>query len=207
MVRLKRRRRYKTTDSRHHYRKYPNLIADVVPSRPNEIWVSDITYVETDEGVCYLSLITDTYSHKIVGWAVGPTLETVYPLNALKMALATIDDVTESRLIHHSDRGCQYCSNEYVSELKKRHVNISMTQSGDPLENAIAERANGILKVEWLYKMRITTRDECRSILDRIIDFYNTQRPHMSIGMQPPEAVHMQTGEQRRCWKNSWAMG
>ena len=207
MVRLKRRRRYKTTDSRHHYRKYPNLIADVVPSRPNEIWVSDITYVETDEGVCYLSLITDTYSHKIVGWAVGPTLETVYPLNALKMALATIDDVTASRLIHHSDRGCQYCSNEYVSELKKRHVNISMTQSGDPLENAIAERANGILKVQWLYKMRITTRDECRSILDRIIDFYNTQRPHMSIGMQPPEAVHMQTGEQRRCWKNSWAMG
>ena len=207
MVRLKRRRRYKTTDSRHHYRKYPNLIADVVPSRPNEIWVSDITYVETDEGVCYLSLITDTYSHKIVGWAVGPTLETVYPLNALKMALATIDDVTASRLIHHSDRGCQYCSNEYVSELKKRHVNISMTQSGDPLENAIAERANGILKVEWLYKMRITTRDECRSILDRIIDFYNTQRPHMIIGMQPPEAVHMQTGEQRRCWKNSWAMG
>ena len=207
MVRLKRRRRYKTTDSRHHYRKYPNLIADVVPSRPNEIWVSDITYVETDEGVCYLSLITDTYSHKIVGWAVGPTLETVYPLNALKMALATIDDVTASRLIHHSDRGCQYCSNEYVSELKKRHVNISMTQSGDPLENAIAERANGILKVEWLYKMRITTRDECRSILDRIIDFYNTQRPHMSIGMQPPEAVHMQTGEQRRGWKNSWAMG
>ena len=207
MVRLKRRRRYKTTDSRHHYRKYPNLIADVVPSRPNEIWVSDITYVETDEGVCYLSLITDTYSHKIVGWAVGPTLETVYPLNALKMALATIDDVTASRLIHHSDRGCQYCSNEYVSELKKRHVNISMPQSGDPLENAIAERANGILKVEWLYKMRITTRDECRSILDRIIDFYNTQRPHMSIGMQPPEAVHMQTGEQRRCWKNSWAMG
>ena len=188
MVRLKRRRRYKTTDSRHHYRKYPNLIADVVPSRPNEIWVSDITYVETDEGVCYLSLITDTYSHKIVGWAVGPTLETVYPLNALKMALATIDDVTASRLIHHSDRGCQYCSNEYVSELKKRHVNISMTQSGDPLENAIAERANGILKVEWLYKMRITTRDECRSILDRIIDFYNTQRPHMSIGMQPPRS-------------------
>ena len=133
------------------------LIVDIVPSRPNEIWVSDITYVETDEGVCYLSLITDAYSHKIVGWSVGPTLETVYPLNALRMALATIDDVTASRLIHHSDRGCQYCSNEYVSELKKYHVSISMTQSGDPLENAIAERANGILKVEWLYKMKIQT--------------------------------------------------
>ena len=141
--------RERQTDSRHHYRKYPNLIADMVPSRPNEIWVSDITYVETDEGVCYLSLITDAYSHKIVGWSVGPTLETAYPLDALRMALATIDDVTASRLIHHSDRGCQYCSNEYVSELKKYHVGISMTQSGDPLENAIAERANGILKVEW----------------------------------------------------------
>ena len=183
------------TDSRHHYRKYPNLIADMVPSRPNEIWVSDITYVETDEGVCYLSLITDAYSHKIVGWSVGPTLETAYPLDALRMALATIDDVTASRLIHHSDRGCQYCSNEYVSE--------SMTQSGDPLENAIAERANGILKVEWLYKMKIPARNECRSILNRIIDFYNTQRPHMSIGMQTPETVHQQTGEQRRCWKTT----
>ena len=139
------------------------------------------------------------------------TLEQVelyrYPLEALRMALATIDDVTASRLIHHSDRGCQYCSNEYVSELRKHHVSISMTQSGDPLENAIAERANGILKVEWLYKMKIPTRDECRSILSRIIDFYNTQRPHMSIGMQTPETVHQQAGEQRRCWKNSYAMG
>ena len=168
------RRHHRATDSRHHYRKYPNLIVDMVPSRPNEIWVCDITYVETDEGVCYLSLITDAYSHKIVGWSVGPTLETAYPLDALRMALATIDDVTASRLIHHSDRGCQHCSNEYVSELKKHHVSISMTQSGDPLENAIAERANGILKVEWLYKMKIPARNECQSILNRIIDFYNT---------------------------------
>ncbi len=207
MVRMRRRRHYRTTDSRHHYRKYPNLIADIVPTRPNQIWVSDITYVETDEGVCYLSLITDAYSHKIVGWAVGPTLETIYPLNALKMALSSIDMATASCLIHHSDRGCQYCSNEYVAELKKHRISISMTQSGDPLENAIAERANGILKVEWLYKMKIATRDECRSVLDRIINFYNTQRPHMSIGMQTPEVVHMQSGEQRRCWKNSYAMG
>ena len=207
MVRLKRRRRYRTTDSNHHYRKYPNLIEDVVPSHPNEIWVSDITYVETGEGVCYLSLITDAYSHKIVGWAVGPTLETKYPLEALRMALSTIDIDISSRLIHHSDRGCQYCSNEYVSELNKYGVSISMTQSGDPLENAIAERANGILKVEWLYKMTIATRDECRSVLERIIRFYNTERPHMSVGMQTPESVHQQEGFQRRCWKNSYAMG
>jgi putative transposase len=204
MVQIKRRRHYKTTDSNHHYRKYPNLAKDVFPIRPNEVWVSDITYVETGEGVCYLSLITDAYSHKIVGWAVGPTLETIYPLKALEMALATIDDETAKGLIHHSDRGCQYCSTAYVEALQKRKVMISMTQSGDPLENAIAERANGILKTEWLYKMKIVNLNECQSELQRIILFYNTERPHMSIGMQTPEAVHTQVGEQKRCWRNSW---
>lgn len=204
MVQIKRRRHYKTTDSSHHYHKYENLIKEIVPSRPNEIWVSDITYVETEEGVCYLSLITDAYSHMIVGWAFGPTLETVYPLEALRMALSTIDDETASMLIHHSDRGCQYCSQAYVQELKKHNVSISMTQSGDPLENAVAERANGILKTEWLYKMTIPTREKCRQELERIILFYNTERPHMSIGMQTPVVAHAQTGEQKRCWRNSW---
>ena len=202
MVQVKRRRHYKTTDSSHHYHKYENLIKEIVPSRPNEIWVSDITYVETEEGVCYLSLITDAYSHMIVGWAVGPTLETVYPLEALRMALSTIDDETAAMLIHHSDRGCQYCSQAYVQELKRHNISISMTQSGDPLENAVAERANGILKTEWLYKMTIPTREICKQELERIILFYNTERPHMSIGMQTPSVAHMQTGEQKRCWKN-----
>lgn len=204
MVQVKRRRHYKTTDSSHHYHKYENLIKEIVPSRPNEIWVSDITYVETEEGVCYLSLITDAYSHMIVGWAVGPTLETVYPLEALRMALSTIDDETAAMLIHHSDRGCQYCSQAYVQELKRHNISISMTQSGDPLENAVAERANGILKTEWLYKMTIPTREICKQELERIILFYNTERPHMSIGMQTPSVAHMQTGEQKRCWKNPW---
>ncbi len=204
MVQVKRRRHYKTTDSAHHYHKYDNLIADVVPMRPNEIWVSDITYVETGEGVCYLSLITDAYSRKIVGWALGPTLETRYPLEALRMALGAVDEHTASQLIHHSDRGCQYCSDTYVRELKRHNVHISMTQSGDPLENAIAERANGILKTEWLYKMDIPTRECCRQELCRIITFYNTERPHMSIGMQTPETVHSQTGPQKKCWRNPW---
>jgi len=204
MVQIKRRRHYKTTDSNHHYHKYDNLIKDIVPSRPNEIWVSDITYVETGEGVCYLSLITDAYSHMIVGWAVGPTLETVYPLEALRMAISTIDDGTAAMLIHHSDRGCQYCSQAYVQELKRHRISISMTQSGDPLENAVAERANGILKTEWLYKMVIPTIEVCRQELKRIILFYNTQRPHMSIGMQTPVVAHAQTGEQKRCWRNPW---
>lgn len=202
MVHIRRRRRYKTTNSNHHYRKYENLVKEVVPYGPNEIWVSDITYVETEEGVCYLSLITDAYSHKIVGWSLGPTLETAYPLKALRMALSGIDAGTARGLIHHSDRGSQYCSDAYVSELRKWGIRISMTQSGDPLENAVAERANGILKSEWLYKMSIPDRATCKAELTRIIDFYNTQRPHMSIGWQTPENVHAQSGEQRRCWRN-----
>ena len=118
------------------------------------------------------------------------------------MALTSIDEETAHRLIHHSDRGCQYCSDAYVSELKSHGISISMTQSGDPLENAIAERANGILKSEWLYKMTIPTRDLCKVELTRIIGFYNSQRPHMSIGWQTPEQAHTQYGEQQRCWKN-----
>ncbi len=204
MVQIKRRRHYKTTDSNHHYHKYENLIKEIVPSRPNEIWVSDITYVETVEAVCYLSLITDAYSHKIVGWALGPTLETIYPLEALRMALSTIDDETAAKLIHHSDRGCQYCSAAYVAELKRRNVAISMTQSGDPLENAIAERANGIIKTEWLYKMKIASIEQCKTELERIITFYNTERPHLSIGMKTPEVAHREEGPQKRCWRNPW---
>jgi len=206
MVRIRRRKRYKTTDSEHGFRKYPNLIVGMVPSRPNQIWASDITYVETDEGVCYLSLITDVYSHKIVGWAVGPTLETTYPLEALKMALSGVDGVPCDSLIHHSDRGCQYCSGPYVQILREHGVQISMTQSGDPLENAVAERANGILKTEWLYKMNIKTREECEAVLSRIIEFYNNERPHMSVGMQTPAVAHTQYGQQRRCWKNGWVV-
>ncbi len=206
MVHIKRRKRYRTTDSNHNYRRYPNLIEGVVPNGPNQIWVSDITYIETDEGVCYLSLVTDSYSHKIVGWSLGPTLETAYPLEALQMALSDVSPKDLPGLIHHSDRGCQYCSAAYVKELKSRGIRISMTQSGDPLENPVAERANGILKTEWIYKTQIATRNACRELLERIINFYNTERPHMSIGMQTPEQAHFQTGEQKRCWKNSWAM-
>ena len=203
MVHMKRRRHYKTTDSEHGYKRYPNLITGLSVRRANEVWASDITYVETGEGVCYLSLITDLYSRKIVGWALGPTLEAIYPVEALRMALSSIDGAADG-LIHHSDRGSQYCSHSYVKLLHDRKIEISMTQSGDPLENAIAERANGILKTEWLYRMEIATRKECREIIGRVIGFYNNERPHMSIGYQTPNAVHQQQGEQKRCWKNPW---
>ena len=204
MVRIKRRHRYVTTDSNHNLRKYPNLVKGLEVTEPNRVWVSDITYVETSDGVLYLSLVTDLYSHKIVGWAIGPTLEKEYPIEALRMALTSLPDGDLPMLIHHSDRGCQYCSAAYVDALRERKIQISMTQSGDPLENAVAERANGILKTEWLYHMDPLPKKECPDAVKRIIDFYNDERPHMSIGYQTPSEAHSQSGKQKRCWKNTW---
>ena len=204
MVKIRRRHRYATTDSNHNYRKYPNLIQDVAVTAPNRVWVSDITYIETKGGVFYLSLVTDLYSHKIVGWALGPTLDTTYPLEALRMALSTLPEGKATDLIHHSDRGCQYCSHTYVDELRSRNIQISMTQSGDPLENAVAERANGILKSEWLYHMDPPSENECKNVISRIIGFYNDERPHMSVGYHTPSEAHSQSGLQKRRWKNPW---
>ena len=204
MVKIRRRHHYATTDSNHNYHKYPNLIQGSIVTDPNHVWVSDITYIETEEGVSYLSLVTDLYSHKIVGWALGPTLDTTYPLEALRMALATLPEGDAPYLIHHSDRGCQYCSRTYVDELRSRKIQISMTQSGDPLENAVAERANGILKSEWLYHMDPPSEKDCKDVISRIIGFYNDERPHMSVGYQTPSEAHIQSGLQKRCWKNPW---
>jgi len=196
----KRKYRIITTNSRHRYKKYPNLIKEVELLSPNQVWVSDITYILTESGVCYLTLITDAYSHRVMGWNIGPTLETVHVLKALKMAVAQLSkDVYP---IHHSDRGTQYCSEMYVAFLEKHKFRISMTENGDPLENAIAERMNGILKQEWLYV------SSCKDIKDAIgqtkkaIEFYNTQRPHRSIDMQTPKQAHTQQGKLERRWKN-----
>ena len=136
--------------------------------------------------------------------SIGPTLDTAYPLEALHMALATLPEGDASYLTHHSDRGCQYCSHAYVDTLKSRNIQISMTQSGDPLENAVAERANGILKSEWLYHMDLPSEKNCKSVVSRIINFYNNDRPHMSIGYQTPSQAHCQSGLQKKCWKNPW---
>lgn len=136
-------------------KKWSNLIRDIVPSHPDEVWVSDITYIEIVQGVkrtfMYLSLITDAYTHEVVGYALHDTLDTTGPLKALGMALAKHPVGTLKGLIHHSDRGSQYCCQEYVNKLQQHGILISMTDKGDPYENAIAERVNGILKTEWLY--------------------------------------------------------
>lgn len=202
---LVRRRRYRprTTMSSHWLRKYPNLIREFVATRPNQLWVSDITYVETSQGFAYLFLITDAYSRKIIGWAVSKTLEASNALVALYMAISQLP-AGVTNVIHHSDRGVQYCSNKYVKILNKYDFQISMTENGDPLENAIAERVNGILKDEWINEMKLKSKKDAIIQIRRIIEIYNTQRPHSSLEMLTPEQAHIHTGELKRHWKNYW---
>ncbi|MDP4240571.1 MAG: IS3 family transposase [Bacteroidota bacterium] len=196
----KRRRRVKTTYSNHWLHKYPNLIKEFVPTKANQLWVSDITYIETAEGFVYLNLVTDAYSRKIVGWAIGATLEASYTIEAVTMALAQLPRKTEG-LIHHSDRGVQYCCHDYVKKLNKNQVQISMTENGDPRENAIAERVNGILKDEWLNQMKLVSLEQAIIELKRIIMIYNYHRPHASLDMRTPEIAHKQSGELKKHWK------
>jgi len=196
----KRRRRIKTTYSNHWLHKYSNLIKGFVPNQANRLWVSDITFVETAKGFVFLNLITDAYSRKIVGWSIGATLEAIYTIEALNMAIGQLPKKTEG-LIHHSDRGVQYCCSEYVKVLNKKNIQISMTENGDPRENAIAERVNGILKDEWLNQIKLESLEHAIKELKRIIMIYNTCRPHSSLDMNTPEYAHKQTGEFKKHWK------
>lgn len=198
-----RRRYHVTTDSNHWMRKYPYLIKDLVALRPNHIWVSDITYWKVGKQNFYISFITDAYSRKIVGYQVACTMEAVESVAALKMAIASIEgDVGE--LFHHSDRGSQYCSSKYVALLKKQGIKISMTENGDPLENAIAERLNGIIKGEYLFNYEIKDLKAAKNILKVVVKLYNEDRPHSSISNLFPSQVHKdaQEIEIRRLWKN-----
>jgi transposase InsO family protein len=201
---VKQRKRYHiTTNSKHWMKKYPNLIKDAEPLGPNHIWVSDITYWKTKAGHYYISFITDAYSRKIVGYHVADTMEAVESVTALKMALKTLNpDVTG--LIHHSDRGSQYCSSLYVKTLEKRGVKISMTENGDPLENAIAERVNGIIKGEYLFDYEIKSLSKAKEILKSVVKLYNEERPHLSLGNAVPSQVHDNNTDMeiKRLWKN-----
>jgi putative transposase len=201
LVRKKRTRAY-TTNSFHWLHKYPNLIKELQVQRPNQLWVSDITYIKTEAGFVYLYLITDAYSRKIVGWHISETMEAINALEALYMALSQLP-ADAMQLIHHSDRGIQYCSSKYVSCLQKHNILISMTENGDPYENAIAERVNGILKTEWLYDMTLENLKDAKKAMSEIINTYNTDRPHLSINMLTPSQAHQMTGELKRLWKAS----
>jgi len=199
LIRKRNRKIPRTTFSDHWLRKHPNLIEGIVLTSPNRLWVSDITYVPLTNGNCYLSLITDAYSHKIVGYCVNADLTTEGCLKALEMALKHLPK--EHNLIHHSDRGCQYCSYEYVDILAKNNAAISMTQHSDPRENAIAERVNGIIKQEFLEK-KYTCLTKAREGVKTAVWIYNNERLHSSINMLTPVQAHLETGHLKRHWKN-----
>lgn len=200
----KRKRSIRTTYSSHWLRKYPNLIKDFVPRAINQLWVSDITYWRINPQThLYISLITDAYSRKVVGYQVAESMEAIESIKALRMALVTLGRARQPHLIHHSDRGLQYCSGGYVKLLQDYDMKISMTENGDPLENAIAERVNGILKEEYLNHFPVENIKEAYTRLKKVIETYNNKRPHLSIGNLTPEKVHRdQQIKPKRLWKN-----
>jgi transposase InsO family protein len=198
----KKRRRYITTFSKHWMKKWPNLIRQMDVTRTNQLWVSDITYWKVAKTYLYLSLITDAYSHKIVGYYLSETLESVGTMRALQMALKELPDQLSEPLIHHSDRGSQYCSENYVKLLQAKGIQISMTENGDPLENAIAERINGILKEEYLTHYLPGTINQAGQELQKAVKLYNEHRPHLSIGLLTPNVVHQQNLKTDKLWKN-----
>jgi len=197
-----------TTNSNHRYHKYKNLIKGFVPTAANQLWVADITYIALAGGdVCYLHLITDAYSHKIVGWALAGTLKAAISMEALRMAVAQAVAMSGSeilkQLIHHSDRGVQYCCDAYVAMLKEHEITISMCEDYNPTDNAIAESVNGKIKVESVYRQKcFNSFEHAYGVIERYINFYNYRRPHMSIGYKIPAVVHLEQGKQKKMWKN-----
>lgn len=188
----------RTTLSHSWMRRFPNLIRDFIPNGANQLWVSDITYVRVGAGFGYLSLITDAYSRKIVGFHLSRDLRAAGCIRALKMALTNNPD--RAGLIHHSDRGLQYHSGVYLRLLGPK-TRISMSENSDPLENAIAERVNGILKDELL-KARFDSFAEAQAEIALAVSTYNHLRPHSSIDMLTPAVAHTRTGVLKRRWKN-----
>ncbi len=197
----RRKRMVKTTDSHHWLKKYPNLTKDIVITGIEQLWVSDITYVRTLEGFVYLSLITDAYSRKIVGYALYPTLEAIGCMEALRMAISNRTRKSPYTLIHHSDRGIQYCSALYIELLRAEHIDISMTQSGSPYENAMAERVNGIIKNEFYSKHIYQNYKDAKKQIGKNITSYNAIRPHSSIDFLTPDQAHCANGDIKKRWK------
>jgi putative transposase len=199
MLIRKRKRSTHTTNSKHLFYRYPNLVQHFSPLHAHELWVADITYIPMKERFAYLYLITDAYSRKIVGFHVSDDMRVSSAIVALQKAID--QKPADAIVIHHSDRGLQYCSNEYVALLKQHHVRISMTQNGDPYENAMAERVNGILKTELISESYYDLKAAMQHIA-RCITVYNYKRVHSSINWQIPHTVHTQTGPQIKKWKN-----
>jgi transposase InsO family protein len=198
LIRYRRGKPY-TTDSNHPYKKYPNLIRDIkYLTHPGQLWVSDITYIRLKEKFGYLSIVTDAYSHKIIGYCLHPTLHSNGPVNALLMAARS---KRGALLIHHSDRGSQYCCTDYVKMLEHYGIQISMTEKGDPYENAMAERVNGILKGEFSLDKTFASFSDAEHAVANAIEKYNHIRPHDSCDKLTPVQAHDNNGFLRKHWK------
>jgi putative transposase len=196
---VKKKRRYqKTTDSRHWLRKYADLSKELAVTRPEQLWVADITYVSLEQGFCYLHLLSDAYSKQIMGYRVSETLEASHTVEALNMALAQRS--TKAILIHHSDRGLQYCSAAYTGLLQQQHIQISMTQDGSPYDNAIAERINGILKDEYGLDDIYEDISQVQKEVKQAVWSYNEQRPHLSNHYLTPRQMHQQNTLKPKKW-------
>jgi transposase InsO family protein len=178
----------RTTNSYHTLPVFSNLIKDMELTRPNQAWASDITFLRTEEKFMYLSLITDMYSRKIVGYHLSDNLEAEQSLNSLKMALKSKPD--DAKPIHHSDRGSQYCSHLYIQELKKHGMSASMTEDNHCAENALAERVNGILKQEYGLRNEFRNAMQAHASVKQAVMLYNTRRPHYALQLNTPEQVH-----------------
>lgn len=178
----------RTTDSRHGFGVYPNLARNLLPSRPHQLLVSDITYLRTEEGFMYLCLVMDAYSRAIVGYDCSDSLEMEGALRALEMALGQLPAGPET--MHHSDRGCQYCCGAYIQRLQERGLSISMTEENHCYENSKAERLNGILKQEYGLGETFATKAQVGRAVSQAVQLYNHCRPHTSLGYRMPMAVH-----------------
>jgi transposase InsO family protein len=197
----RRRKGIRTTMSRHGLRVYPDLVKGLEITRPGQVWASDITYWKVEDGFYFIFLITDVCSKKIIGHRVDLSMDGEHALRALRMA-QRCDPHPLKGIIHHSDRGSQYCYRPYVKALKTAGMRISMTESSDPRDNAVAERVNGILKNELLAHHRVTNIIQARVVLTEAVRIYNEERPHLRCDMLKPEQAHQLTAVPKRRWKN-----
>jgi len=194
----------RTTNSFHRFRKYPNRIEGLEITRPEQVWVSDITYIRTRSGFLYLSLVTDAFSRRIMGFELADNLRAESSIKALRMAING-REYAESELIHHSDRGLQYCTPAYTETLDDHNIQISMTSRYDPYENAIAERVNGILKGEFELEDEFVDFKQAKRAVKESIAVYNGHRPHQSCGYRTPKQAHLQPNFKPKKWKNKFS--
>jgi putative transposase len=186
----RRKRHFFTTNSKHMFYKYPNKAKDLILTKPEQLWVSDITYIKTKQGNLYLSLITDAFSRKIMGHHLADHLKATGPIEALKMAIKN-RSYPNRKLMHHSDKGIQYCCDAYIKTLTDNEIDISMTSKYDPYENAKAERINGTIKNEFELDKPLPDFTYAKREINKTVRIYNTLRPHLSCAMNTPEAAHL----------------